>query len=94
MEVYQHTFNWTGVRRPVPWLWIRSAEVQGAGGGGGAGNVVRRMGTQQQQYTLLAFVSEISRADCSFQYLNVIYGHSTFQRLLHCVRYLGPVVQN
>ena len=30
---------WTDARRPVPRLWIRSAEVRG--------NVVRRMGKQQ-----------------------------------------------
>ena len=35
-------------RRPVPRLWIRSAEVRGGGGGGGGVDVVRRMGTQQQ----------------------------------------------
>ena len=35
--------HWTDARRPVPRQWIRSAEVRG--------NVVRRMGTQQQQTT-------------------------------------------
>ena len=48
-----HTqFNWTDARRPIPRLWIRSAEVRGGGGGGGGGRgggVVRRMGTQQQR---------------------------------------------
>ena len=41
---------WTDARRPVPRLWIRSAEVRGGGGGGGGGggNVIRRMGTKQQ----------------------------------------------
>ena len=34
---------WTDAWRPVPRLWIRSAEVRG--------NVVRRMGTQQQTQT-------------------------------------------
>ena len=38
--------NWTDARRPVPQLWIRSAEVRGWGWGVG-GNVVRRMGTQE-----------------------------------------------
>ena len=33
--------SWADARRPVPRLWIRSAE-----GGGGGGNDVRRMGTQ------------------------------------------------
>ena len=42
--------DWIEARRPVPRLWIRSAEVRGEGGGGGVGNVVRRMGTQQQQF--------------------------------------------
>ena len=27
--------SWTDARRPVPRLWIRSAEVQGRGGGAG-----------------------------------------------------------
>ena len=35
---------WEDARRPVPRLWIRSAEGVGAGGGG---NDVRRMRTQQ-----------------------------------------------
>ena len=26
---------WTDAQRPVPWLWIGSAEVRGGGGGGG-----------------------------------------------------------
>ena len=41
----ENDYIWTDARRPVPRLWIRSAEVRGGGGGG----VVRRMGTQQQQ---------------------------------------------
>ena len=41
---------WTDARRPVPRLWIRSAEVRGGGGGG---EVVRRMGTQQQNMLIL-----------------------------------------
>ena len=35
--------SWADARRPVPRLWIRSAE----GVEGGGGNDVRRMGTQQ-----------------------------------------------
>ena len=42
--IYDDGFGWTDARRPVPRLWIRSAEVRGVGGGG---NVVRSMGTQQ-----------------------------------------------
>ena len=30
---------WTDARRPVPRLWIRSAEVRGGGGGGGGGGM-------------------------------------------------------
>ena len=42
--VFELTSNgWTDARRPVPRLWIRSAEVRGGGG-----DVVRRMGTQQR----------------------------------------------
>ena len=37
-------YIWTNARRPVPRLWIRSAEVRG-----GVGGVVMRMGIQQQQ---------------------------------------------
>ena len=33
--------SWTDAKRPVPRLWIPSAEVQGGGG-----DFVRRMGTQ------------------------------------------------
>ena len=35
------SFFWTDARRPVPRLWIRSAEYRG-------GDIVRRMGSQQQ----------------------------------------------
>ena len=38
----EHFFNWTDARRPVPRLWIRSAEI--------GGDVVRRKGTQQKQH--------------------------------------------
>ena len=40
---FRSKFYWTDARRPVPRLWIQSAEVRGGG------DVVRRMGTQQQQ---------------------------------------------
>ena len=44
--VFELTSNgWTDARRPVPRLWIRSAEILGGGGGG---DVVKRMGTQQR----------------------------------------------
>ena len=30
----ENDYKWTDARRPVPWLWIRSAEVRGGGGVG------------------------------------------------------------
>ena len=47
--LYGYLLSWTDTRRPVPRLWIRSAAVRGGGG-----DVVRRMGTQQQQGYLLS----------------------------------------
>ena len=44
-----HLSSWTDARRPVPRLWIRSAEVRG--------NVVRRMGTQHNNNHLSSIVS-------------------------------------
>ena len=49
-----HNSSWTYARRPVPRLWIRSAEVRR--------NVVRRMGTQQ--HIPLIFIS-LLRSTCS-----------------------------
>ena len=72
-------------RRPIPRLWIHSAEVWG-------GNVVRRMGTQQQQspgnvkkaqpflWTSKKFILGLSMQAPLFEALNLINSmiHSLF----------------
>ena len=66
-------FYGTDARRPVPRLWIRSAEERG--------NVVTRMGTQQQVFFMcvcvLFFFSEIPIESIVNDDLNTFHGLST-----------------
>ena len=49
--------SWTDARRPVPRLWIRSAEVRGVcvGGGGGGGS----LGEWEHNNILCVFIFQI-----------------------------------
>ena len=48
--------SWTDARRPVPRLWIRSAEVRGGGGGGRIGT---SLGEWEHNNILCVFILQI-----------------------------------